>query len=248
MIGISQGGLMKIRRAEKALLAIGVTLLAIWGVARFHRTVASRAAITHFQAENTANPASNSSVTFDSISSTKVDFRLWSVKRIEAYEDSLAKKTDLPLAILRIPKIDLEVPVFNDTDDLTLNRGVGRILGTAQIARPGNLGIAGHRDGFFRGLKDIEIGDTIELEYFGGEDRYVVSQIQIVLPTDTHVLDATPVPTLTLVTCFPFYYVGSAPKRYIVTASIEDSSKRNPRASKVSITTGKNTNNKEKTK
>jgi sortase A len=239
---------MKIQRAERALLAIGLTLLAIWGAARFHRTVGSQTAITRFQAENTANPASNSSGTFDSISSTKVDFQRWSVKRIEAYEDSLAKKTDLPLAILRIPKIDLEVPVFNDTDDLTLNRGVGRILGTAQIARPGNLGIAGHRDGFFRGLKDIEVGDTIELEYFGGEDRYVVSQIQIVLPTDTHVLDATPVPTLTLVTCFPFYYVGSAPKRYIVTASIENSSKRNPRAGKVSITTGKNTNNKEKTK
>jgi len=239
---------MKIQRAEKTLLAIGLTLLAIWGAARFHRTVASRAAITRFQAENATNPASNPSVTFDPISWTKVNFSLWSIKRIEAYEDSLAKKTDLPLAILRIPKIELEVPVFNDTDDLTLNRGVGRILGTAQVGQAGNLGIAGHRDGFFRGLKDIELGDTMELEYPGGEDRYVVSQIQIVLPTDMYVLNATPVPTLTLVTCFPFYYVGSAPKRYIVTASMENSSKRNRRASEVSITTGKNTNNKEKIK
>jgi sortase A len=57
----------------------------------------------------------------------------------------------MPLAILRIRKISLEAPVFNDTDDLTLNRGVGRILGTAQIGQPGNLGIAGHRDGFFPG-------------------------------------------------------------------------------------------------
>jgi sortase A len=239
---------MKIQRAEKALLAIGFTLLAIWGAARFHRTVGSRAAITRFHAENTSSLAPNSSVAFDPVSSTRVDFRLWSNKRIEAYEDSLAKKTDVPLAILRVPKIDLEVPVFNDTDDLTLNRGVGRILGTAQIGRPGNLGIAGHRDGFFRGLKDVELGDSIELEYPGGDDRYVVSQIQIVLPTDAYVLNAMPMPTLTLVTCFPFYYVGSAPKRYIVTASIENSSKRNPRASEVSITTGKNTNNKEKTK
>jgi len=239
---------MKIQRAEKTLLTIGLTLLAIWGASRFHRTVASWAAITRFQAENATNPASNPSVTFDPISSTKVNFSLWSIKRIEAYEDSLAKKTDLPLAILRIPKIELEVPVFNDTDDLTLNRGVGRILGTAQIAQAGNLGIAGHRDGFFRGLKDIELGDTIELEYPGGEYRYVVSEIQIVLPTDTHVLNATRVPTLTLVTCFPFYYVGSAPKRYIVTASMENSSKRNQRANEVSITTGKNTKNKEKIK
>ena len=239
---------MKIQRAEKALLAIGFTLLAIWGAARFHRTVGSRAAITRFHAENTSSLAPNSSVALDPVSSTRVDFRLWSNKRIEAYEDSLAKKTDVPLAILRVPRIDLEVPVFNDTDDLTLNRGVGRILGTAQIGRPGNLGIAGHRDGFFRGLKDVELGDSIELEYPGGEDRYVISQIQIVLPTDTYVLNDMPMPTLTLVTCFPFYYVGSAPKRYIVTASIENSSKRNPRPSEVSITTGKNTNNKEKTK
>ena len=146
---------MKIQRAEKALLAIGLTLLAIWGAARFHRTVGSRAAITRFHAENTSSLAPNSSVALDPVSSTRVDFRLWSNKRIEAYEDSLAKKTDVPLAILRVPRIDLEVPVFNDTDDLTLNRGVGRILGTAQIGRPGNLGIAGHRDGFFRGLKYV---------------------------------------------------------------------------------------------
>lgn len=239
---------MKIQRAERILLGAGLALLSIWGAARFHSAVGSRAAITRFRAENTSTPAPNSSLAFDPVSSTRVDFRLWSNQRVEAYEDSLAKKTDLPLAILRIPKIDLEVPVFNDTDDLTLNRGVGRILGTARIGQPGSLGIAGHRDGFFRGLKDIGLGDPIELEYPGGDDRYVVSQIQIVLPTDTYVLKAMPMPTLTLVTCFPFYYVGSAPKRYVVTATIENSSKRNPRASGASITTGKNTNNKEKTK
>ena len=154
----------------------------------------------------------------------------------------------MPLAVLRIPKINLEVPVFNDTDDLTLDRGVGRILGTAQVGGPGNLGIAGHRDGFFRGLKDIEIGDTIELQRPGGTDRYRVSQLQIVAPTDVYVLNASSKPTLTLVTCYPFYYVGSAPKRYVVTASTENSSLRNQMANGVSITTGKNSNNKEKIK
>ena len=188
----------------------------------------------------------NPSVTLDPNSSSRINFELWSIKRIAAYQDSLTKKTEMPLAILRIPKISLEAPVFNDTDDLTLNRGVGRILGTAQIGQPGNLGIAGHRDGFFRGLKDIELGDTIELQLPGGTDRYAVSQIQVVAPEDTYVLRQQSEPTLTLVTCYPFYYVGSAPKRYIVTAYIENSSERNQTAGGVSITTVTNTNHKEK--
>lgn len=246
MVGMSSGNVMKIQRAEQILLVIGLTLLAIWGAARFHGAVVSRAAIAHFEAENATSVAPTPFIAVDPILSSKIDFRLWSVKRIEAYEDSLTKKTDMPLAILRIPKIALEVPVFNDTDDLTLNRGVGRILGTAQIGRPGNLGIAGHRDGFFRGLKDIGPGDNLEIVRPGGIDRYTVSQVQIVTPADTYVLKSVSKPTLTLVTCFPFYYVGSAPKRYVVTAAIENASHGNQTASRVSITTGNNTNNKEK--
>lgn len=248
MVNAFTGDLTKVQRVERIVLAIGLSLLAIWGGARFYRAVASRMAIERFHAESRASVASKPSVTVDPISSSKIDFSLWSTKRIDAYEDSLAKKTDSPLAILRIPKINLEVPVFNDTDDLTLNRGVGRILGTAQVGQPGNLGIAGHRDGFFRGLKDIALGDTIELERPSGTDTYAVSEVQIVTPEDTSVLKMASKPTLTLVTCFPFYYVGSAPKRYVVKALIENSSQRNQMASGVSITTGKNTNNKEKTK
>ena len=246
MPNMFSGDLTKAQRSERFLLAIGLTLLVIWAGARFYRAVASHAAIGRFQAEDTTSVAPNSSVTLDPISSSRIDFQLWSIKRIAAYQDSLTKKTDMPLAILRIPKISLEVPVFNDTDDLTLNRGVGRILGTAQMGQPGNLGIAGHRDGFFRGLKDIELGDTIELQLPGGTDRYGVSQIQVVAPEDTYVLRQQSVPTLTLVTCYPFYFVGSAPKRYVVTASIENSSQRNQTAAGVSIATGSNTNHKEK--
>jgi len=248
MVNAFTGDLTKVQRVERIVLAIGLSLLTIWGGARFFRAVASRMAIERFHAESRASVASKPSVAVDPISSSKIDFSLWSTKRIDAYEDSLAKKTDSPLAILRIPKINLEVPVFNDTDDLTLNRGVGRILGTAQVGQPGNLGIAGHRDGFFRGLKDIALGDTIELERPAGTDTYAVSEVQIVTPEDTSVLKMASKPTLTLVTCFPFYYVGSAPKRYVVKALIENSSQRNQMASGVSITTGKNTNNKEKMK
>ena len=246
MIEITLDNTRKIRRAERIVLAIGLTLLAVWATTRIHGAIASKAAIARFQAEEATRPGENAPTLTDPSFGSMVDFRLWSAKRIEAYKDSIAEKTDAPLAILRIPKINLEVPIFNDTDDLTLNRGVGRILGTAQIGQAGNLGIAGHRDGFFRGLKDIGPGDVVELNRHGRTDEYVVSQIQIVKPEDTHVLHPTPTPTLTLVTCFPFYYVGSAPERFVVTASIENSSQRDQRASAVSISTGRNTDNKEK--
>jgi len=72
---------------------------------------------------------------------------------------------------------------------------------------------------FFRGLKDVGRGDVVELILPGRTDHYVINEVQIVSPENVSVLDATPVPTLTLVTCFPFYYVGSAPQRYVVTAS-----------------------------
>jgi sortase A len=237
---------MMIQRTERILLVIGLALLATWGALRFHSSVASRAAIAQFHDEEAATAENTAAPAVDPSSGSMVDFRLWSVKRIAAYKDSLAKKTDAPLGVLRIPKISLEVPVFNDTDDLTLNRGVGRILGTAKIGQAGNLGIAGHRDGFFRGLQNIIPGDTIAFSHPGKTDQYVVSQIQIVKPEDTYVLNPTPTPTLTLVTCFPFYYVGNAPNRYIVTAAITNSSQRDQKASEVSISTGKNTNNKEK--
>jgi sortase A len=217
----SRYGMVTISRLEQIFLVVGLTLIAVWASARFHSAISSKAAIAQFAAAADANSSENAAAPQDPFVSSPSDFRLWSPKRIAAYEDSLAKKTDLPLAILRIRKVDLEVPVFNDTDDLTLNRGVGRILGTARIGESGNLGIAGHRDGFFRGLEDISAGDVIELIRPGHTDEYAVNVIRIVTPDDVSVLDPTPVPTLTLVTCFPFYFVGHAPQRYIVTAPLK---------------------------
>ena len=120
------------------------------------------------------------------------------------------------MAVLSIDKLDLKVPVYNGTDEINLNRGAGRIKGTARVDSQGNLGIAAHRDGFFRGLKDIEIGDSIDMLTQQGKSEFVVSSITIVDPTDISVLAPTDGSTITLVTCYPFYFVGHAPKRYIV--------------------------------
>jgi sortase A len=248
MLKMNYHAAMQIRKTERLLLAIGLTLLAFWVLARVHGSIASREAIERFRADAVASPGDSAPTWDGSVPDSAVDFTLWNPKRVKAYRDSLSAKTDLPLAILRIPKINLEVPVFNDTDDLTLNRGVGRILGTAQIGQPGNLGIAGHRDGFFRGLKDVGRNDVVELIRPGGTDQYVITQVQIVKPEDVYVLDSTPSPTLTLVTCFPFYFVGDAPKRYVVTASLERSTQPGDSVANNSISTGKKTNNKEKTR
>ncbi len=104
------------------------------------------------------------------------------------------------------------------TDDRTLDRAVGHIEGTAQPGTDGNSGIAGHRDGFFRGLKDITPGDVIELDTLQGKDVYRVERTWVVNPEDVSVLDPTSTRALTLVTCYPFYFVGSAPRRFIVRA------------------------------
>jgi sortase A len=129
----------------------------------------------------------------------------------------------LPLAVLRIPGIELEVPVLDGTDEVTLNRAVGWIPGTARPGEPGNLGIAGHRDGFFRGLKDLRLGDRIELETLTQNGVYVIDDLLIVDPEDTFVLEPTTSPAITLVTCYPFYHVGKAPRRYIVRANLAES-------------------------
>ena len=201
-------------------MAVGLLLLAIYIAARTHSEVSSRSAIQAFKA--TQEPAfrqqDNSSGSSELPS--QVSFSLWSANRISAYKRSLIRYSGAPLALLRIPKLRLEVPVFDGTDALTLNRGVGRIRGTAPPGGKGNIGIAGHRDGFFRGLKDIRVGDAIDLELSGNVMRYTVKDTKIVNPNDVEVLRDQSLPMLTLVTCYPFHYVGDAPLRYIVQASL----------------------------
>ena len=133
-----------------------------------------------------------------------------------------ADAASLPIAVLRMARLQLEVPVYPDLSELNLNRGAGWIEGTAAPNSGGNMAVAAHRDQHFRPLKDIQIGDTLELESLSGHGEFRVSRIFIVDPDEVSVLDDTTVPTLTLVTCYPFYFIGAAPKRYIVQAIAVD--------------------------
>jgi sortase A len=208
---------MLLRSIERTFLYIGLILLCAYAGMRLYGYVASRTVIAAF---SHAPPAASHRGGDVGAGAAGVDTSLWSDKRIHAYTESLNHAFGTPLAILNIPKIHLEVPVFEGTDDLTLDRGVGRIVGTAHPGQPGNIGIAGHRDGFFRGLKDIAPGDEIDLKVRDAVATYVVDQITVVNPQDVSVLQPGPVSSITLVTCFPFYFVGSAPERYIVSASL----------------------------
>jgi sortase A len=120
---------------------------------------------------------------------------------------------------LEIPRLNLSVMVREGADEGTLSRAVGHIPGTALPGKIGNVGLAGHRDTFFRALRNIREDDAIEFETVHGAYRYVVTSTKIVTPRDVSVLAASGGENLTLVTCYPFYYVGSAPKRFIVRAA-----------------------------
>jgi len=204
------------------LLVMGAILIGVYVVAHIHGEVMSRAALRQFSLAEQKDSTASKAVGAPSGAKHNVDFSLWSMKRITAYEESLSMQFAPPLAVLEIPKIGLEVPVFEGTDDITLNRGVGRITGTARPGQGGNVGIAGHRDGFFRGLKDVVVGDRLELKTPVRTETYKVDQVRIVKPTDVQVLENRSVATLTLVTCYPFYFIGNAPQRYIVRATALD--------------------------
>ena len=217
---------MKMKTLERLLITFGALMLFIYALARVHGFVLSRMEIERFKShqllaqELNGTPASGSS-----------DFSLWSAKRIRAYQESLASHFQPAVALLRIPRIHLEFPVLEGTDDLTLNRAVGHIVGTTPPGESGNIGIAGHRDGFFRELKDVVTGDKIEIQTPKETTTYVIDQITIVNPNDVSVLAPRPRSSVTLVTCYPFYFIGSAPQRYIVQAALLESTAKSMRKS-----------------
>jgi sortase A len=203
---------------ERLLLVLGFALLVVYGAARLDSFFSSRTALNKFSAIASLSTSTSNEVA-EVVGPSRVDFSQWDGHREQAYEGSPNKQSGAPLAVLHIAKIGLEVPLLDGTDGLTLNHAVGRISGTARPGEPGNIGIAGHRDGFFRGLKDIGLGDTIALKAPQGTTTYAVDEIYIVSPSDASVLGPRPAPSLTLITCYPFYFIGSAPQRYVVHAS-----------------------------
>ena len=119
---------------------------------------------------------------------------------------------------IEIPRLGLKVVILQGDSSQVLRRGIGHLPNTAMPGELGNVGLAGHRDSFFRPLRKIHPGDMITLRTLKGELRYRVESTQIVSPANVEVLAPTGKRELTLVTCFPFNYVGAAPNRFIVRA------------------------------
>ncbi len=119
---------------------------------------------------------------------------------------------------LKIPRLEIKTIVVQGESSKVLRRAVGHVPETALPGEPGNVVLAGHRDSFFRPLRNIRVGDAITIRTTDGEFEYQVESTKVVWPSDIEVLQPSGENTLTLVTCFPFYYLGSAPKRFIVHA------------------------------
>jgi sortase A len=124
----------------------------------------------------------------------------------------------VPIGEIRIPRIGVAAMVLQGDKDPILRLAVGHLAETALPGEPGNVVLAGHRDTFFRPLNRVQVGDVITLNTRDGAFTYLVESTSVVPPGDLQVLQPTSQPTLTLITCFPFAYIGSAPNRFIVRA------------------------------
>ena len=209
------------RVLEVACWITGVALLALWSAAFFGGEIERKQAITEFVQARAGIVALSPNLAAGSPRRTPaatIDPRPAAAASPASAGFAPANPATMPIALLRIPRLALEVPVFDDTSERNLNRGAGWIEGTAAPDEDGNIAIAAHRDRYFRALKDIAVGDVVELDSLTERRVYRVTRLSIVKPSDTSWLHATRTAAITLVTCYPFYYVGHAPKRYIVRA------------------------------
>ena len=150
----------------------------------------------------------------------------WNFQRTESVELDRRLRTPSPVAIvingvlgrIDIESVGISAIVVEGTNTASLSRAVGHISGTALPGQPGNVGLSAHRDTFFRPLRHIEANHIIRIATPHGEYRYRVVSTKVVRPSDVSVLDAGTREVLTLVTCYPFYFIGPAPRRFIVRA------------------------------
>jgi sortase A len=185
-------------RLEIAFWVIGLALTAVYGIARVDARVAGSRDVASFR------------------SVTDPDARLWSASRRQSWLRSPRPADGELVGVLVIHSLQIEAPLYADTSELHLNRGVGLIARMARPEEGGNTGIAGHRDGFFRRLGAIQQGSAIELITRSAAYRYRVASTEIVERSDGRPLQPSGRPMVTLVTCHPFYFVGSAPNRFVV--------------------------------
>jgi len=217
-----------LRYCELAFITLGVALLAIYAFFRMHGWFFQaydswsfdRVLQDRQQQDGVRMPESLRNTGDLETEAEVTNYRDWAPTRVMAHERSLKRKLRGIVGRLLIPSLKLNVMVLEGTDPWTLNRAVGHIESTALPGRSGNVGISAHRDGFFRNLGHIGQGDEISIVTAEKTYTYAVESTRIVNPADVEVLSPSDRPVLTLVTCFPFYFVGDAPQRFIVKAQL----------------------------
>ena len=177
---------------EWLLLGIGIACLGWWGVTSFQATLYQHEQRAVFERMRMPAPA--------------------------VVNASTALPTGSLIGSLDIPRLRLSAVIAEGDDDATLKVAIGHLPDTPLPWQEGNSALAGHRDTFFRPLQHIRVGDELYVSTAHGNFRYRVQEAMVVGPNDVWVLDATERPTLTLITCYPFRYVGKAPRRFIVRA------------------------------
>ncbi len=230
-------GLLAFRSGELLSYLAGVLLTGFFVVQLAQGEVQRQAGINEFeliaQAPDVVQAAEQAgTAAADKAGDTQANFEdtgepdtsLWASGRLADYKASLQAQLPPVLGVLEVPSVGLKVPVYSTNSELVMDRGSGIIDGMSYPHEPGNIGISGHRDGYFRVLKDVQVGDAIVLQSLEGEKRFKIDATKVVAITDTTLLRDTDDQTVTLVTCYPFYFIGHAPKRFIVTASLDTSS------------------------
>jgi LPXTG-site transpeptidase (sortase) family protein len=203
--------------AEAACWTLGVVFLGGYGTVRWWSDSDSTRALAAFaeaRAETVAAPGP--------LNVGSPDKSLWAPGRVKAYNASVAADKSLPEAVLKVPEIGLEVPLYPGASESNMTRGAGRVEGSPFYGEKGNVSVSSHRDGFFRKLKDLRNGQEIVVETLQGTYRYRVVDTQITDPKDTTVLRQYSPREITLITCYPFYFYGSAPERFIARAEQVD--------------------------
>ncbi|MHB8446562.1 MAG: class D sortase [Rudaea sp.] len=211
---------MQTKRIEVALWTIGVLLLVLFVGVLGWQEVERRHEIDAFQTARRTLPSPVPSPRRPpSQHMPSAPVRILATPPGRIAEDS---RDAVAIAILRIPAIKLVVPVNRGTGRSQLFQGAGLVMGSALPGSTGNVAIAAHRDSFFRGLRHVEVGDVVELDSLEHTNLYRVTDTKVVEPTDVRVLADVGEPVLTLITCYPFYFVGKAPQRFIVRAVATD--------------------------
>lgn len=211
---------------ERAFWLAGVVILGHYGSLQFIKSAQAEMDIAQFHKSQNYTQTDTKTTKTDTLTvdtelkldATPANYSLWSKSAKEKYQK--LSKSDAPIAIMEIERLSMKVPIFPGASDDNMDRGAGWVSHTAFFDEPdGNIGIAGHRDSWFRSLKDVQIGDTISVQTNSGTELYTVFQTKIVKPNNVDVLRFTPSKQLTLVTCYPFYFLGDAPERFIVMAN-----------------------------